>query len=90
MCFTGEAPLTVNHHAGLVVLLADAAHNHVAIEVASVHATEHELAALTRTVSDRIGFEMSVYATLPTRDHPRAVAKARALLRFNKELPNVA
>jgi hypothetical protein len=34
---------------------------------------------------------MNVYATLPTRDYPRAVAKARRLLRFGaKDIPHAA
>jgi hypothetical protein len=59
--------------AGTVVLMSDAACRHVV----NSGATERELATIARQVSDRIGFELSVYATLPTRDHPRAVEQAR-------------
>jgi hypothetical protein len=71
-------------NARLVVLLADPTQRHVAIEVAPTGATAIELAALARKTSDRVGFEMTVYAVLPTRDHPCAVVKARELLRFSQ------
>jgi hypothetical protein len=67
---------------GVVVVLADATQRHVAIEVAPAGATESELAGLARAVSDRVGFELTIHAVLPTRNHAGAVAKARELLRF--------
>jgi hypothetical protein len=80
----------MNNHAGVIVLLADASQRHVVIEVASRHASTSELAALARAVSDRVGFELAIYAVLPTCDHPRAVEQARQLLRFNQELSDAA
>jgi hypothetical protein len=76
----------VINNAGLIVLLADATQRHVVIEVAPLGASETELAALADQTSNRVRFQLSIYATLRTQDHPRAVAKARALLRFNKDL----
>jgi hypothetical protein len=73
-----------NVHHYQIVLLADAACRHVAIELASVNITEGELTAIARSTSEHIGVEMDVYATLPVTDHPRAVEKARALLRFSE------
>jgi hypothetical protein len=68
---------------GLLVLLVDQNQRHVAIEAASGRASELELAALARDVSQRLGFELRVYLTLPTRDYPRAIEQARQLLRFS-------
>jgi hypothetical protein len=68
---------------GTLVLLVDAAQKHVAIEAVGAKASELELAALARDISKRIGIELKVYVTMPTKDHARAVAKARELLRFS-------
>jgi hypothetical protein len=68
---------------GLLVLLVDQNQRHVAIEAAPAKASELELAVLARDVSQRLGFAMRVYLTMPTRDYPRAIEQARQLLRFS-------
>jgi hypothetical protein len=69
---------------GLVVLLADTSQRHMAIEAAPLRATASELAAIAHRVSARLGFQMEVYVTLASRDCPRAISRARQLLRFSQ------